>query len=64
MIDDLHSFALKRGVDLGEESIKRCPRCGALALEIDFNKGIAHCTKCGFEKRMIKWNKKSQELRE
>ncbi|RLE47499.1 hypothetical protein DRJ25_02265 [Candidatus Woesearchaeota archaeon] len=51
----------KRGI-MGEEIIKICPRCGKKTLVIDFEKGIARCTNCGYEERMQTWkNKKLKE---
>ncbi len=32
--------------------VKRCPKCGNLALEFDTNSGRIYCTRCGFEEHV------------
>jgi uncharacterized Zn finger protein (UPF0148 family) len=33
--------------------VKRCPRCKNLTLEFDYHTGNVHCSKCGFNEKII-----------
>lgn len=33
--------------------IKKCPKCGALALEYDKKNNRIHCLRCGFEQPIM-----------
>jgi ribosomal protein S27AE len=32
-----------------EKPGKKCPRCGEMAMEVDWKEGKAKCGKCGYE---------------